>query len=258
MSRSMRWVLPRITHHVAISLAVQDHMRHLGIPPERISLIPCAVDTGRFNSGVMPADLTALFGIPRGAPTVGIVGRVIPWKGQDMFLEVAARVLREIPAWAIIVGDASDGDQAFERQLRRRTAELGIAERVIFAGRRSDVPQLMKAMTVVLHLSRRPEPLGLVVAEALAVGTPVVGMNEGGVPDMLKDGESGFLRPREPAEPIAEAVKAILRDGEMRNRFGAAGAAFIASRFNGERCAKEYAEIYECLLESSSRGAETA
>ena len=196
-------------------------------------------------------DFSELFQIPPGSPTFGIVGRIVGWKGHRMFLEVASLVLKELPeARAIIVGDVSDGEAAYEKELRESARSLGIADKVIFAGRRNNVPEFVKALDVSLHLSREPEPLGLVVAEALAVGTPVVGMNEGGVPDMLSDGESGFLCSPDAAQPIADSVLRLLRDPEMRKRFGAFGSKTARAGFSGELCAEKYSALYERMLSS--------
>jgi glycosyltransferase involved in cell wall biosynthesis len=107
-------------------------------------------------------------------------------------------------AQAVIAGAALFEEHAFEQELRALAQELGIADRVSFAGHVDDAMTLMAACDVVAHCSTAPEPSGRVIAEAMFAGTPVIGSNAGGVPEFIRHGENGQLTP--PGEPEALAI----------------------------------------------------
>jgi glycosyltransferase involved in cell wall biosynthesis len=144
---------------------------------------------------------------PDAAPLVGVFGRICRWKGQDLFL----RALAQVPgARGVIAGAALFEEQEFERELHALVAQLGLSERVTFAGHVDDVMTLMAACDVVVHCSTAPEPSGRVIAEAMFAGTPVIGSDAGGVPEFITDGETGQLTPLNDAEALAAAVRRYL------------------------------------------------
>jgi len=148
---------------------------------------------------------------PGAAPLIGMFGRISRWKGQDVFLRAIARVPG---AHAVIAGAALFEEHAFEQELRDLTHELGIAERVCFAGHVDDVMTLMAACDVVAHCSTAPEPSGRVIAEAMFAGTPVIGSDAGGVPEFIRHGETGQLTPPGDVEALAIAIRRYLDNPE--------------------------------------------
>ena len=125
-----------------------------------------------------------------GSQIVGVVARLEPEKGHPTLLEAWPLVLRAVPdAYLLIVGEGSRRD-ALEAQAR----ELRIAHRVVFTGRRDDVPAVTAALDVAVLPSYR-EAQGLVILEAMALSRPVVASNVGGIPEMIEDGVTGLLVP---------------------------------------------------------------
>jgi glycosyltransferase involved in cell wall biosynthesis len=110
----------------------------------------------------------------------------------------------------VIAGAALFEEQAFERELRELAAQLGVSDRVTFAGHVDDVMTLMAACDVVAHCSTAPEPSGRVIAEAMFAGTPVIGSDAGGVPEFISHGETGQLTPLNDHEALAAAVRRYL------------------------------------------------
>ncbi|MEO8020205.1 MAG: glycosyltransferase family 4 protein [Pseudomonadota bacterium] len=146
---------------------------------------------------------------PHGGPLIGMFGRICRWKGQDVFLRAMALVPG---ARAVIAGAALFEEHAYERELHGLARELGITERVCFAGHVDDAMTLMAACDVVAHCSTAPEPSGRVIAEAMFAGTPVIGSNAGGVPEFIRDGETGLLTPLNDHEALAAAIRRYLDD----------------------------------------------
>lgn len=144
---------------------------------------------------------------PDARPLVGVFGRISPWKGQDVFLRALAR----LPGVrGLIAGGALFGEQAYEKSLRALAAELGIADRVIFAGHIDAVPVAMAACDVVVHCSTAPEPFGRVIVESMLAGTPVIASDAGGAREIVADGQTGQLTPLNDAQALAAAIDRYL------------------------------------------------
>jgi glycosyltransferase involved in cell wall biosynthesis len=179
-----------------------------------------------------------------GHPTVGIVGRLQPWKGQLLFLEAAARVARACPeARFLVVGGAILGwEGTYPADLKRfaqQTPEL--AGRVHFVGHQSDVYPWYDACDVVVHASNR-EPFGLVLVEAMALGRPLVASAAGGPTEIVEDEHSGLLVPSRDADAMARSILRILRDKDLATRL-AAGARRRAHAFSSMRMAEKWGEL---------------
>jgi glycosyltransferase involved in cell wall biosynthesis len=124
-----------------------------------------------------------------------MVGRITPWKGQDVFLAAFADAFPNGPERAVIVGSAMFGaeEEQFADELRRIAERLGIADRTEFRGFRENVVAEMQGFNVIVHASITPEPFGQVIVEAMSAGTPVVASRAGGPEEIISDGENGLL-----------------------------------------------------------------
>jgi glycosyltransferase involved in cell wall biosynthesis len=152
------------------------------------------VDLNRFHPGVLPpTDL-------RKQPDeiwFGIVGAITPLKGQDIFLDAAEKVLRELPnAIFVIVGNnpyITESGHCYEEELRQRVLSSPLRDRVKFVGFRSDVPGILSQLDVLVQANRGPEGLGRSVLEAMACGVPVIAVNKWGPAELIQDGQTGLL-----------------------------------------------------------------
>jgi glycosyltransferase involved in cell wall biosynthesis len=202
--------------------------------------------------GIRLPDLAAVRGSGRGIrrslgweanPTVGIVGRLQPWKGQEVFLRAAARLAAARPDTRfLVVGGAILGwEGSYPEDLRRLADELGIADLVHFAGHQRDVHPWYDALDVVVHASFG-EPFGLVLVEAMALGKPVVATAAGGPLEIIEDGVSGLLIPPRDPVRLAATVQRILDDPHLSSALGH-GAAQRAQQFSEERMAQRFAAL---------------
>lgn len=131
--------------------------------------------------------------------------------------------------------------------------ELGIAERVVFAGFREDVPELMQLLRVVVHASVTPEPFGRVIAEAMAMGKPVVATNAGGPLEIIEDGANGYLVPAGEPEAMARPIVRLLTDVGHAARIGHRARETAEARFSADTHARLVEEVYAELLARPSR-----
>ena len=153
-------------------------------------------------------------------PTIGIFGRLSPWKGQHIVLD-ALSTLRE-PQVAL-VGDALFGEQAYVDRLKERANQPDIAGRVQFLGFRRDIPELMKSMDIIVHSSTSAEPFGLVIVEGMLARKPVIATQAGGAVEIIQDGESGLLVAPGSVSGMREAIEQLLADPEAAKHIADTG-----------------------------------
>jgi glycosyltransferase involved in cell wall biosynthesis len=240
--------------------------------PDRVLVVSQAVkDTlgGNLNgkvqviyNGVEPPVVTpgarekhrAEFGIGRDEPLVGNAGILTYWKGQDIFLCIAARVLERTPnARFLVVGGARPQSLGFDGELRKLVDDLGIADRVIFTGFREDALSLIASLDVYVHASREPDPLPRAVLEAMAVGVPVVAPANGGIPEALIDGECGFLYRTADIDQAVDRIARILEDRDLARRISCAAGERARSCFSVQQHVSNVEAVYADLLSNGSR-----
>lgn len=237
-----------IDHHVAISAAVRDNLKQLGVPGDRITVVHDALDLADFHPAVDFDHFAEEFCLVPGQPTFGIFGRVIEWKGIREFILAVREVLEVIPdARGFVVGDHSDGDEDFFHAMQQLTSDLGLKEKIVFTGYRNDVPALMSMMNVVVHASIRPEPFGMVIIEGMAMEKPVIASKAGGALDIVVDAETGLLVDMGDVKALGQAIITLLGQNNLCRTMGLAGRARVVQKFNSNRYAFEMATIYQSL-----------
>jgi glycosyltransferase involved in cell wall biosynthesis len=180
---------------------------------------------------------------------VGIVGRIAPWKGQHLFVQAFADAFPGGPEQAVVVGEPIFGDdeETYFEDLRRLGTTLGLDGRLELAGYREDVAAELGRLDVLVHASVLPEPFGQVVAEGLAAGLPVVAAAAGGPAELIEDDVTGLLYPPGDAGALAECLRRLAADPELRVRLGRAGRERVAA-LSPERVAAQVTAVYRQAL----------
>jgi glycosyltransferase involved in cell wall biosynthesis len=186
---------------------------------------------------------------PTGQLTVGLIARISPWKGQDVFLE-AVRLLHGAYPFARfeIVGAATFGEREFERRVRQMQQQPDLAHRVRFTGFEADIPKRLCQLDIVVHASTLAEPFGQVIIEGMAAGKPVIATNGGGVPEIVVDGVTGILVPMRDAQAMADAMRRLLGDAGLRKTMGAAARAHVQQNFSIQKTAKAVENVVEQIV----------
>lgn len=180
---------------------------------------------------------------------VGLVGRISPWKGQDVFLRAASIVRRQFPqARFQVIGSALFGEREYEQRLETMARADGLNGAVEFLGFRDDVADLMSRLDVLVHASTTGEPFGQVIIEGMAAGKPLVATRGGAVPEIVVDGTTGLLVPMNNAPRMAEAIAILLSDPEKARAMGLAGRQRVAQLFTIARTAHGVQRVYEEIL----------
>jgi glycosyltransferase involved in cell wall biosynthesis len=164
-------------------------------------------------------------------------------KGASYFVEALPLIVARVPeARFLVLGEGRE-----KAALRARAEELGVGDRVVFAGFRSDVHRLYPIMDVSV-LTSLSEGLSITILESMSFGIPLVVTAVGGNPELVRDGESGFLVPPKDVTSFADAVVRVLRDPALASRFGRAGRAVVERDFALDTVAERYAELYRDVL----------
>lgn len=190
----------------------------------------------------------AEFSVPNGVPSVVLSGQVVEVKGIWEFIE-AARILAAagVEATYIVLGDDLRGQGETRRMAEARVRELGLASCFRFLGFRRDAPALIPIFDIAAVPSH-VEPLGNATLEAMASGRPVVGSRVGGIPEMIVDNVTGFLTPARDAAALADALRRLIQDIDLRARFGRAGRERAISAFSVAAHAAHVQRIYDQVL----------
>jgi glycosyltransferase involved in cell wall biosynthesis len=232
------------TRLIAISPRQHVELRDLRIADDaKIVDVPLGLDLAPFRSAT-PGSLRRELRLGDDTPLVGIVARLVPIKGIDMFLEVARRVANASSAHFVVAGGGELSDE-----LRDQASRLGLQDRVAFLGWRSDLASIYADLDVVALTSHNEgTPVSLI--EALASAKPVVATAVGGVPDVVA-ADCGVLVADGDAFAMAEAITRLLADRELRERMGLAGRGRVLARYDADALVRAIDSLYSQLLGTS-------
>lgn len=203
------------------------------------------------TAGGMPPAKNPEMRLEQGGPIIALVGRITRWKGQHVFLQAACWVHRRIPeARFQIVGAALFDEKDYEAEIHALAEKLGVEKYVEFAGFRTNIPQYMSTIDLLVHASITGEPFGQVLIEAMAAGKPVVATNGGGVPEIVIHGETGLLVPMNDAAAMADAICNLLADPATASRMGEKGRKRVLEQFTIAHTVEKVQRVYEKLLET--------
>lgn len=249
---------PRMDRLIAVSRSIVAKIEREGRTGAPVELIYNGVDLSRYDRTEACCTLPEEYGLPTGTPLVGIVARLEPEKGHATLLEAWPDVLARVPeARLLVVGEGSLRDT-----LEARAEALGLlgdpcegdrcvgtrhgrpGAKVVFTGRRDDVPAVTAALDVAVLPSYR-EALGLAILEAMALGRPVVATNVGGIPEMVVDGVTGLLVPPHDPAALAVAITRLLTDHPLADTLARAGHDLVHDRFCIDLMVDAIEEIYD-------------
>ena len=238
---------------IASSAAVAADARTVVGPGCAIHPVPSGVDLTAFSPDGPTVDLDRLAGLA--PPTtavvrVGLVATMARSKGHEVFFQALARIPAALPIRAYVVGgpsDRADAGQYSLDELRERAARAGVAARVGFTGFVDEPASAMHALDVVVHANTAPEPFGLVVAEAMACGRPVVMSAASGIADYLVPERDVLTFAPGHAAALAARLERLVSEEDLRHRLGKAGRLMAEHRFDRVRVGHAVAAIYDAL-----------
>lgn len=238
---------------LANSDSVAEDARRLFGARVPVRTIYNAVDIDRFTPSGPRVDLDALAGLPplaAGGIRIGLIATFARWKGHAVFLDALVRLRDLGNVRGYIVGDSiyqTDASQFSQGQLRAQAQALGLGEMVGFTGKVNDVPSVLRSLDIAVHASTEPEPFGLVIAEAMACGVPIVVSRAGGAAEIAQGGAL-FHEPGNSAQ-LAERIRELADDPARRDVLGAQGRETALRLFSRARLRNALMPVYDAIIE---------
>lgn len=237
---------------VCVSNAVAHVLKAMGYPAEKIFTVYNGLELQHWNPQTDGSALRAEFGIPADVPLISTIARIYPGKGFVDALRALATIKHDVPDFRIlIVGEddraATPGMASHTAELKALAATLGISEKVVFTGFRTDVEQVLAA-TDIYAMASPNEAFGLVYLEALAMHVPVVALNAGGTPELVVHGDCGLLSAPGDVPALAANLRTLLNAPQLRAHLGANGRRRVERHFSAERLGQQMGAVFHTVL----------
>lgn len=225
---------------VPVSRTVKEFLLESGVRKERINLIENGIDVSRFNSKEKDKGLLKRLGLAHGCKVIGTVGRLSEEKGHTYFLKAAKKIMDSFgDCFFLIVGEGP-----LRKDLEGEARMLGINDRVVFTGKRNDIPELLSVMDIfVLPSLTEGQPVALL--EAMASGRAIAATDVGDVRKILKDGELGLIVPPKNPGALAEKILLYLNDKDRAKDSGLNAHSEALEKYSSARMAGEYLRVYK-------------
>ncbi len=237
-----KWLIRRMDGVIATS---RKTAAYLEVPH---TVVMHGIDINRFCPVANLAVAKANLGLDPTKKIVGCFGRVRHQKGTDLFVDSMIQLLPDRPDWiGIIAGRTTVEHQKFGADLRERIAAAGLSDRILFVGEHTDIERWYQVLSLFIA-PQRWEGFGLTPLEAMACGVPVVAADVGAFSELIVDGETGCIIPRDDLAAMIDATIPLLDDDQLRNEAGALSVQHVANHFPLEREAENLIAIYRKLM----------
>ena len=217
-----------------------------GLRVDRVAAFPIGLDVEYFRPATPDRDLREELSLPKDHRLVGLISYLRSYKGHEYFIE-AARILaakRDDTAF-IIVGEGPE-----ELPIRRLIEQLGLSGRIRMLGFRQDLLNVFRSLDIFAIPSVEGDTIPQVLMQALALGIPVVSTTVGSIPDVVIDGETGFVVPPRDASALARRIETLLDDAGLRTRMGEHGRSLVESTYSIGKMLDRMEAVYKRLLQS--------
>ncbi len=231
-------------HVITTSDKISGHLREcFSLPPERVSTVATGIDLQKFHPAVAPAELALAGGLSE-APLVGMISVLRSWKGHATFFAAARQLREQGRRINFVVVGAGNPVEAYQAMARA----AGVGDFVTFTGHREDVPELLRALNVLVIPSTQHEGVPQIGLQALACQTPVVGSDCGGIPEIIRDGETGRIFPAGNAPMLAATIARALEQPDASRQMTARGRELVERCYSRDTMLDVIEEIYRRYL----------
>lgn len=218
-----------------------------GLDADRVAAFPIGLDIEYFRPASPDRDLREELGLPKGHLLVGLISYLRSYKGHEYFIEAARTIasMRDDVTF-IIVGEGPE-----EQSVRRRIEELGLLARIRMLGFREDLLNVFRSLDVFAIPSVEGDTIPQVLMQALALGIPVVSTTVGSIPDVVIDGQTGFVVPPRDAKALANRIVTLLDDAGLRARIGVQGRSLVEGSYSIAKMLDRLEAVYKQLVQST-------
>jgi len=233
---------------VANSNAVREWLMKLGLGRYNVQVIPNGIPIPRKRDPREPSPIRSEFNIDRTSPLIAVVGRLVRTKGLEFFLDAAASIAPRFPSVRFLIVGDSCVEPRYRFELEQRARDLNLSGKVIFAGQRSDVPQIMREIDISV-LPSLSESFSNTLLESMANGLPAVATKVGGNPEIVSDGVNGLLVPPKDPAALSRVMVQLLEDSNLAHRLGENAREKVVREYSVECLLRRTENLYISLLE---------
>ncbi|MBI4525310.1 MAG: glycosyltransferase family 4 protein [Deltaproteobacteria bacterium] len=237
-----------VDHYIAISSSVFDRLASLGIEEKKITMLHNGIDLGYFSDHKRGLGDHSAAEKGNDSVVVGMTGQMLENKGHWDFLEAARLVHQDHLNVRFVIGGKPT--EPYLSRLRDYTIKHHVDERITFSGWEPDVRRFYSTIDVLVLPSRHEEGFGLVTAEAMAMGLPVIATRSGGAGEVVEDGKTGILVEKQNPQELAEAIRCLVKSPDRRVSMGKAGRQRVEECFDLSKQAAEFEAILESVADS--------
>ncbi|MFN3422105.1 MAG: glycosyltransferase family 4 protein [Armatimonadota bacterium] len=241
----VRFPLKFVDAVIAVSDAAARQVLKSGLPTEKVAVVRSCIDTKFFE----PTDeareqMREHLGIKNDEFVIAAVGRLVKGKGYDVLLRALSQLPPSNRPLLLLAGDGSE-----RQQLEKLSTELGISEQVRFLGFQTDVRPILWAADVFVHVPTNfPEGTPNAILEAMASGLPVIASKVGGIPEVVRDNETGLIVPPNDREALAEAIKKLQQDKLLREQLGKQAQAWVQEHHDTCQLPERVLKVYNQII----------
>lgn len=238
-------------YFIAVSRWVSDSIGRIGVPERKRTYVYDGIELDKLDLRADGLGFRHRHGIAPDAFVVGLVGLLIPWKGQRLFIEAVRELAQTLPdAVFAMIGGTPEEFEWYEHELRTAAAEPKLAGRLRFTGHVADMAAVYHGLDVVVSASTSPEPLGTMIIEAMTMARPVLAPNHGGAVEMIRDGDTGLLFVPGNAADLGDKIKRLHADTSLRGALGRRARAHALETFSIQEHVRRVESVYLQVLES--------
>ena len=246
----LQWMIRSMGHVFPDKIITNSHaVRNIFSRNGKTQTVYNGIDLSLFDPGTDGERVRTMLNISKETKLIGTVGHLAPLKGYEELMEAMGKVVREgFDVKLVVVGDAIyPHSQRYKRKLLSLVESNGLNDRVIFAGHREDIPELLASFDIFV-LPSQSEGFGRVNLEAMAMGKPVISTNVGGIPEVVVDGVTGILVPPDDPNALSRALMKLLDDPSQRESMGREGRKRVEERFTLQGHVQRIQLIYRDVL----------
>lgn len=233
---------------IAISGGIAQVLLAEGLSAAKLRCVRSAVDARCYHQPRDRRWFESEFRVPEDSQVIGVVAQLIARKGHRFLLQAMPALLGQFPTLHVIFF----GKGALEAELRETILNLGLAERVQFAGFREDLPRILPCLDLLVHPALM-EGLGVSLLQAASARVPIVASRVGGIPEVVRDGYNGLLVPPGEVDSLSLAISRLLADPALVSRMGESGRELVQREFSVEAMVEGNLQVYRELLQERGR-----
>lgn len=236
-------------HIITISDGIRRVLLAEGIPDSHLTCVPSAVDNHRFKPGCIDRSwFEQEFGLKGDTRVIGVVAQLIPRKGHRHLFSILPALVNEFPMLRVLIF----GRGPLEAELKKSVEQMGLTSVVRFAGFRNDLERILPCLDMLVHPAEM-EGLGVSLLQAASCGVPLIAFASGGIPEIIRDGENGFLVPVGDTEVLRKRIKVLLEHPGMGEAMGIRGRIIVTEVFSLEAMVRGNMEVYRLVLGDMTR-----